>query len=273
MKKILIIGLLLLVLGIGLIGYGYYEDALYHAGSSSLSEEDIDLALGLGVLLIFVSLPTILIHFIIKKKRKPQNNTVTNKIRTIRSNMANAITERLSRTAVKTDKNGKVTIKRPLWGNLSFILICFAFVAGSLFIIQMGEMVYTIVGIIGIAFFGGGGLLFVILMMRKPIVMISDKGITVPYGWGENFVTWENIAKIEVLEQAITNTAVQKYIGIFVFDRQGITGAGKKSQTITKKVTGWTNTPALLINLDFSFLNIQYITSVLQELHDKFSVS
>jgi len=198
-----------------------------------------------------------------------------------RKTRKSTITERLSKSAIKVGGAGKVVIKRTLLGNLLIILTSFAFVASSLFMMQLDEAVYTVIGIIGIVFFGGGGLLSVIVMMRKPIVIISNEGITVPHGWGENVVTWENIVKIEVVQQRIENTiattvapvntkTTQKYIGIFVFDKQGIVGAGKKSQAITKKLTAWEEVPALIINLSFSFLNVEYIAGVLQEFHNKY---
>ena len=193
----------------------------------------------------------------------------------------NTITERLSKLAIKTDGAGKVVIRRTLLGNLLIILICFAFVAACLFMMQLDEAFYTVIGIIGIVFFGGGGLLFVIVMMRKPIAIISNEGITVPHGWGENIVTWENVVKIEVVQQRIENAVAttvapaktkttQKYIGIFVFDEQEIAGTGEKSKAITKKLTAWEEVPSLIINLNFSFLNVEYIAGVLQEFHNKY---
>jgi len=266
MKKLLIIGIFLLVLGIGLIGYGYYEDRLYSMGLSTLLTEDIDLVLGLGVLSILVAIVIMLIHFIVKKRRKTHEHTIANKV----STMGATVTKYLSKSAVKTDRAGKIVIKRTLLGNLSFVFICLCFVAGGWFIMQLyDDTAVTIIGIIAIVFFGGGGLVFMIIMIRKPIAIISDKGITVPHGWGEHFVVWENIVKIEVVVQDLGSTR-QKYIGIFVFDRRGITGTGAKSQAITRKVTKWKNAPALLINLSFSFLNVEYIAGVLQEFHDKY---
>ena len=265
MKKILIIGILLLVLGIGLIGYGYYENGLYREGLSSLLAEDIDLVLGSGVLLILVAIVIVLIHFIMKKIRKTHENTIASKVSAIGA----TVTKYLSKSAVKTDRDGKVVIKRTLLGNLSFVLLSLCFVAAGLFLMQLNFTAATIIGVISIVFFGGGGLMFMITMIRKPIAIISDKGITIPRGWGEHFAVWENIVKIEVMVQDLGSTR-QKYIGIFVFDRRGITGTGAKSQAITKKVTKWKNAPALLINLSFSFLNVEYIAGVLQEFHDKY---
>ncbi|MCL2589166.1 MAG: hypothetical protein FWD84_07130, partial [Oscillospiraceae bacterium] len=188
MKKILIIGIFFLLLGIGLIGYGYYEDSLYRMGVSSLLAEDIDLVLGLGVLSILVAIVIMLIHFIVKKRRKTHENTTASKV----SAMGATVTKYLSKSAVKTDSDGKVVIQRTLLGNLSFVLMCLCFVAGGWFIMQLSDnTAATIIGIIAIVFFGGGGLMFMITMIRKPIATISDKGITIPHGWGEHFAAWE----------------------------------------------------------------------------------
>ena len=64
MKKTLIIRILLPLLGIGLIGYGFYEYGLYRMCSSNLPLEDIDLVIGLGGILVLVSLLTMLISLI-----------------------------------------------------------------------------------------------------------------------------------------------------------------------------------------------------------------
>jgi len=274
MKIILIIAILLLVLGIGLVGYSSYEYSLYRVGLSSLHAEDIDFVLGLGSLSILVAIVIMLIlflmDFIMNKIRKTPENSIASKVRAMCANVINTVTKYLSKSAVKTNRDGEVVIKRTFLGNLSFVLLCLGFVASGLVIMQLNDdTLATIIGIITIVFFGGGGLMVMILMIRKPIAIISDKGITIPHGWGEHFAAWENIVKIEVMEQ-IMGYARQRYIGIFVFDRRKIARTGKTSQAIIKKVTGWKNTQALMINLNFSFLNVEYTAGVLQEFHDKY---
>jgi len=278
MKIILIIGILLLVLGIGLVGYSSYEYSLYRAGLSSLPVEDIDFVLGLGLLSILVSIVIMLIlflmDFIMNKIRKTPEKSFASRIRAmcanVINNVTNTVTKYLSKSAVKTNRDGKVVIKRTFVGNLSFVLLCLGFVVSGLLIMQLNDdTLATIIGIITIVFFGGGGLMVMIIGIRKPIAIISDKGITIPHGWGEHFAAWENIVKIEVVEQIMGYTK-QEYIGIYVFDRRKIARAGKISQAITKKATGWKHPPALIINLSFSFLNVEYIAGVLQELHDKY---
>ena len=173
----------------------------------------------------------------------------------------------------------QVVIKRPLLGNILFVFICAAFVVGSLFIIQiLNENVFIrLIAIISIIFFGGGGLLYILTMAWKPIVIISNDGITVPFGWGKNFVSWENVDRFEVVEQVVNVGAAikakQKYIGVFVFDKKGIAGTGKISQTISQVVTNWEEVPAVLINLSLSFVKIEKVMGVLQEFHDKHKIS
>lgn len=164
----------------------------------------------------------------------------------------------------------KVVIKRSLLGNVLMLLVCAAFAVIGFWLIKSEEHFWL--GIFSIVFFGGGGLLFSILMMRKPIAVLSHEGITVPYGWGENFVAWENVDRFEIMEQRIrsrnTNQTV-KCIGIFVHDSEGIVGAGSLSKTLSKEVTGLDKVPDMTITLAFSFIKIEKVMKILQEHYDK----
>lgn len=167
----------------------------------------------------------------------------------------------------------EIVVRRPLFANVLLIVACAIFVVGGVLIQQNEDASIRIAGIISIIFFGGGGLLYIVFMAGKPIAVISGKGITVPYGWGENFVTWENVDKFEVVEQTVKSkghTQKIKYIGIFVNDTQGIAGAGEISQAISQKVTGWNEVPALTINLSFSFIKIEKVMGILQEFYDEY---
>jgi len=152
-----------------------------------------------------------------------------------------------------------------------------ALVVGHMFILQHedNDIFLRFIAIAGIIFFGGGGLLCIIVLAWKPIVVISSEGITVPYGWGKNFVPWENVEKFEVVEQVVNagrgGFVRQKYIGIFVFDKEGIVGVGKVSQAIAQKITGLVNVPALSINLSFSFVKIEKVMGILQEFYDNYN--
>ena len=171
----------------------------------------------------------------------------------------------------------QLVIRRPFWGNMLFILSCTVAVLVGLFMQQSEDSFYRLVGVVSVVFFGGGGLCYLVLLAWKPIVVISSEGVTVPYGWGKNFVLWENIDRFEVVEQVIHagsgGRVRQKYIGIFVFNKAGIVGAGTVSQTITQEITSWKEVPAVLINLSLSFVKIEKVMEILQEFHDKYKIS
>ena len=116
--------------------------------------------------------------------------------------------------------------------------------------------------------FGVGGFLYVVLLAWKPLVVISSKGITVPYRRREIFIPWENVGRFEMLEQTVSTSrgqATVRYIGIFAIDNEGIPGAGEISQAITKQVTGWEEAPTVLINPAFTFVKIDKIMETLNE--------
>jgi len=163
----------------------------------------------------------------------------------------------------------QVVIRRPLGKNILFILACAAFVGAGILIlhVESEDAFYRLIAIIAIVFFGGGGLLHVALKMWKPVIMISDKGITVPQWRGENVVPWENIKKIKVVTQYVGGRN-QKYIGIFVFDSKNIVGADKVSKGLRKIGANWTEMPAILLTPSFSF-DIKEVMGILQEFHDK----
>ena len=168
----------------------------------------------------------------------------------------------------------QVVIRRPFWGNMLFVLSGAVFVVAGLLMQQSENSLIRLVGVMSVVFFGGGGICYLMFMVWKPIVVISSEGIAVPYGWGKNFVLWGNIDRFEVVEQEIHTIhgvrTMQKYIGFFVFNKEGIVGAGKVSQTISQGITGWKEVPAVLINLSFSFVKIESVMEILQEFHDKY---
>ncbi|MCL2605829.1 MAG: hypothetical protein FWD93_00920 [Coriobacteriia bacterium] len=168
----------------------------------------------------------------------------------------------------------KIEIRRPLLGNILLILACSAFVAICVLILrlELGDAFERFIAIVGIIFFGGGGLFFVIAKMRKPIVIVSSKGITVSYGWGENFVRWKDVERFEIVTQSVRGTK-HKHVAIFAPKAKGIVGAGAISQTATEVVTGWEEAPTLLIGLSFSFIKPEVIVGTLQEFHDRYKAA
>jgi len=168
-----------------------------------------------------------------------------------------------------TDKN--VVIRRSLPTNILVIIACIAFTAMFILMLHIEtDISYQMIAIVGIIFFGGGGILYLAFMSWKPIVVISNEGIIVPYGWGKNEVSWRNVRRFQIVEQRIGGSA-QKYIGIFVFDRNGIMGAGKASRAIIKGVTRWQDPPDLLIAPAFSSkAQTKKIINALQEYHNAY---
>ena len=163
----------------------------------------------------------------------------------------------------------KVVIKRSLLGNILLIVGCTIFVAVGALMLR-GDIVIRIIGIVSIVFFGFGGLLYLVFMSWKPIAILSDEGITVPYGWRKSFASWENINRIEIVEQKIVSeggTHKQKYIGVFVNDKTGLVGANARSQRITTAITGWDEVPGLVIVPSFSF-EMEKIMEIIQEFYD-----
>ena len=171
----------------------------------------------------------------------------------------------------------QVVIRRSFLGNLVAVLGISAFTIIGLFMLQDDDAFYRLIGVLNIVFFGGGGLLYLILMMWKPIVIVSNEGITVPYGWGKNFIPWDNIDRFEVLEHMINaklgKPTKQKYVGVFVFDKEGIAGTGKGLLKISQGLTGWKEVPAVLINLTLSFVKIEKVMATLQEFHDEYKTT
>jgi len=170
----------------------------------------------------------------------------------------------------------EVVIKRHILGTLLLILGCLAFVVACVFILrsESENEVLRFFAIVGIVFFGGGGLVYAVVMSWKPIVVISRDGITIPFGWGKNFISWENVDRIEVIEQTVDagrgGVVRQKYIGVSVFDRGGIVGAGETSKAVAQEITNWKEVPAVLINLSFSFAKIEDVMKTLQDFHDEY---
>jgi len=168
----------------------------------------------------------------------------------------------------------QVVIRRPLWGIMLFVLGCAVFVVAGLLMRQSEDSFNRLIGMTSIVFFGGGGVCCLTFVAWKPIVAISGEGVTVPYGWGKNFVLWENIDRFEVVEQEVHaesgRPTRQKYIGIFVFNSEGIVGAGRVSQTVSQGITGWKEVPAVVIALSFSFAKIENVMEILQEFHEKY---
>jgi len=154
------------------------------------------------------------------------------------------------------------------------LLGCAAFVAAGVWFLRDDDMMTRFIGVLGIAVFGGRGLHHIVIKMRHPLVIIAPEGVTVPWAGGKEFIPWENIEKFEIVEHTTrlgpAGTHKQKYIGVFVFDKTGVRGAGKRSQAISRVVLNMRNPPAALIHLGLSSFEIEEVLGILQEHHDAY---
>jgi len=180
-----------------------------------------------------------------------------------------------------------VIIRRSLLGNFLFFGICIWFVVCSVWIFTSPEaeeplrmhvdgervpipwLLAKVAGIILMIISCGASLIFFIFIARKPVAVISSKGITIPILWGENFIPWENIDRFEAVDPPRASTAV-KYIGIFVHDTEGLLGAGVTSQKIFKRLTGHEKAPAACIMMELTSVKIDKAMEILQEFYNKY---
>jgi hypothetical protein len=151
------------------------------------------------------------------------------------------------------EKN-QVIIRRSWIGNMLFFVSCSAFVMAGLFVLEEAKFI----AIACILFFGIGGLLFIIFMSWKPVVTISEDGITIPRWWDEKFVEWSNV--IEIILRKENSTII-----IFYDD-----GTGYTSQ---KLVINGNEAPALTINYSFSLVKYEKIMLALVKFYDKYKAT
>jgi len=125
-------------------------------------------------------------------------------------------------------------------------------------------------GAAGIVLIGVGGLFFVTVAIWKPLLVISDEGITAAYkGWHKNFIPWKNVEKFEVLVMN-RGPLETKFIGIFVFDAEEIVGAGVVAQSMAREGADWKELPEVLISLALSSVEPEAAMERLQEFHDRY---
>jgi hypothetical protein len=122
-------------------------------------------------------------------------------------------------------KPKKIVVRRSSSGNFAFIAISVGFVAFGIYLLQEGLVG---IGLMLIVLCGGTGLLWLVFKSWRPVMIISDTGITIPFWRGKTHVLWENVMEIRMVEKTFTadygiEHAVE-YIGIFVHDATGIPG-------------------------------------------------
>ena len=171
-------------------------------------------------------------------------------------------------------KKEKIVIRRPIKEILLLVVGSIAFTAIGIWMLTADELFYRIFGVASIVFFGGGGILYLALMSWKPVLTISNEGITVPYGWGKNHVAWSNVKRIETFTQTARSShgEVQKvHVGIFAYDTSNILGAGEVAKQISSFVTGadTDEVPCIMIPT-FSTKGRNNILETLQEFQQRY---
>lgn len=159
-----------------------------------------------------------------------------------------------------------IVIRRNFRDIITTLGLMGVFVAASVIALHMPGTFNRIFGIVGLVFFGVGGFLYFALMSWKPIVIVSNEGISVPRGKGADFVAWENIGKIEATEQSINTagtTAKQGWIGVYALKTEKTT-AGEISENIVLNMANWEEMPALLINTDYSAVDEKFLQTLIE---------
>jgi len=167
----------------------------------------------------------------------------------------------------------QVVFKRSLKGMLGFIAGIIAFVLGGLWMLSFDEIFYRVIGGVAIIFFGGGGLLVILFgSLWQPIASVSNEGVTVYLrAKKQQFITWSNVKRIEVVTQEVNHGHQEKYVGVFAIDDTLVEGVGGALlEGIGKAVTDWDEMPAMLISPNFSNVTHDEILNVLQEFHQEY---
>ena len=174
---------------------------------------------------------------------------------------------------MKLDEN-EIVIRHTKWGIFRFILIMLAFSAVGVGMIMAAETLGMVIfGWFIVAFFGIGGLCFLIFAARKPVVIVSKEGLTVPHSRGQDFIRWQEVNRLEVIVQEVARGNKQKYIGVFASDAANVRKADKTANGITKAVTGWKHVPTALINLDFTGIKPEKLLGTLQAFQEQYQIS
>jgi hypothetical protein len=103
----------------------------------------------------------------------------------------------------------EIVIRTSVWKSILFLAGCLLFVIGGIFIISSGKgSKSTLVGILGIVFFGFG--FFVLLRQgldRRPRIIIDEKGVT-DRTLGVGRIDWEDIDAVQLTSVFSNNFVV-----------------------------------------------------------------
>ena len=169
----------------------------------------------------------------------------------------------------KNPKNhNQVVLKDSKKGTIQFFGGVIAFIAISIFLLNLEPVFYQLTGIAGLIFFGACGLVG-LFTKRQPKLVISEEGILIPRLFGKDFVHWENVDRFKIIEQVTTayNDKV-KYIGIFAVDPN--TAGNYKKDTITQVLLRRDELPAWLIEFAFAPEQIEKVMRTLEEFHNEY---
>ncbi|MCL2223017.1 MAG: hypothetical protein FWC20_11610 [Oscillospiraceae bacterium] len=168
--------------------------------------------------------------------------------------------------------NEQTVIRYPPLGIVLFATSCAAFAVWGVYtlLVERDDVFLLVVAIGAIAFFGFGGAFALPKMARKPMAIVSAKGVTVP-GWRESFVPWSNIREIKIVEQQVHNAKI-KYIGVFTRGFGDVAEKGKTSESTGQRATVESETPDLQIVSYFSLVRREKIMDILQSYQKQYAL-
>ncbi|MCL2198312.1 MAG: hypothetical protein FWB80_05270 [Defluviitaleaceae bacterium] len=127
----------------------------------------------------------------------------------------------------------------------------------------IGETIFTI----ALMLFGAGMVYYLLPDIWRPIVIISNEGITIPYGYGNkvDFIPWYNVRKLEILDKWIVGATNNRYIAVFAHKPEDVKFATKNSKNVAIGLFGnRPDVPALVISTSLTFVKTKKIMDVLQ---------
>ena len=171
------------------------------------------------------------------------------------------------------NKHNQVVIRETKKKNVKFFVVVLAFIASGVFLLNIESfyetrvaLLYQITGIVILVFFSVCGLV-VLLTIRQPKLVISDEGVLIPHLFGKSFVHWDDVDKIEIIEQ-ITAPIKLKYIGIFAVDPNAV--GNSKPDAMTQFLLLRNRLPTWVIEFADSPEQIEEVMGVLEEFHNEY---
>ena len=167
----------------------------------------------------------------------------------------------------------KVVLRRSLKGLLLFIFAIFSVALVGIWLMRLDEVIYRMIGIVAITFFGIGGLWAICFgILWKPIAIISNEGITSYSRAGKKqFVPWSNIKHVKILTQTAAMGRVEKYIGVFAIDSTLVSRVQSAfARNIERATTKWREQPALLMRTSFSNVTHDEIIDIVKQFHQAY---